>query len=363
MHNRFKKFVDTSFLNRNLEFKTNDFTIILPEIFGFCGGVVSALNKLERTVKQCNENKIYLLGEIIHNPTVNEYFAKKGVRIVPENNLNKIFDVASPPDIIVIPAFGIPLHIEYRVRKTFHNIVDTTCKNVRSVWDFISEESQIGATVLLHGKPGHPEVKASVSRAEKSGSVITLPNIPAAEKFADFIKNGFPEHILNQKESTQFGIHWIINNFNAENFALANQTTMLYDETKKIEEILLEATKKAGSKLSSCNTICRATYLRQKAAGKLCKKKPDLVFVVGGYDSSNTNHLYYLAKNNSKTFYIKNADAITQNSVNCYFPENGVEKKIRIKEVFENSSTIGLLAGASCPFSVINDLIKKIGSV
>jgi 4-hydroxy-3-methylbut-2-en-1-yl diphosphate reductase len=363
MDKNFKNFIDTTFLNDNFDFQKGRFTIHLPEVFGFCGGVISALKKLENTVEQCDESNIYLLGEIIHNPTVNEYFTQKGVNIIPENNIDQIYEVAGVADIIVIPAFGIPLSTEYRLRKAFHNIVDTTCKNVISVWDFISEQSEKGSTIILHGKPGHPEVKATVSRTDKNTSVVILPNIKAAEKFAYFLENGFPEEILKKKESIQYGIYWNINNFNMEDFTLANQTTMLYDDTQKIENIISDAIIKRNAKLSSCNTICRATYLRQKAAEKLCKKQPDLMFVVGGYDSSNTNHLYLLAKKHTKTIYIKDANAITQNTINCYLPEEDIEQKLKTKEIFKDCNSIGILAGASCPFSVINDLINKIGKI
>ena len=363
MNNSFSSFVDSSFCNKKKTFHAGKFEIILPEVFGFCGGVISALKKLENTVQQCKESSIYLLGEIIHNPTVNEYFIQKGVKIIPENNLTSIFNIANPTDIIILPAFGIPLEIEYKVRKHFHNIVDTTCKNVRSVWDFISDQSTKGATIILHGKPGHPEVKASVSRAEKHGSVITLPDISAAEKFISFINNDFHEKTLNKNESIQYGIHWIVNNFNNKKFALANQTTMLYDETKKIEGILSNAARTADAEFYSSNTICKATFLRQKAAEKLCSTKPDLIFVVGGYDSSNTNHLFTLASRNTKTIYIKDDKALTSANVNCYDVKNMSEYKVNTTDVFSNCKRIGLLAGASCPFSVINNLISKLGNI
>ena len=359
----FSDFVDSSFLKKNSEIEKGKYKILLPEVFGFCGGVISALKKLENTVTQCEGINIFLLGEIIHNPTVNEYFSFRGVKIIPENELDKIFTIARPADIVIIPAFGIPLNIEYKGRKFFHNIVDTTCKNVIDVWDFILEEAKKSSTIILYGKPGHPEVKASTSRAARTNSVIILPDIKAAETFTNFIKNGFPEDLQNNSEFDKYGIHWILKDFAPKRFALANQTTMLYNETLKIANMLKNAASAAGYESSSCNTICRATYLRQKAAEKLCDKNPDLIFVIGGYDSSNTNHLFKLADSKTQALYIKDDKALTSKEITCYNLKAKEEFTVKTEKILKNCMTIGLLAGASCPFSVIKKIINKIEKI
>ena len=362
MNKEFSSFIESSFFSTSKNLDVGKFKILLPEVFGFCGGVISALNKLENTLNKCQGIKIFLLGEIIHNPTVNNYFLKSGVKIISEPNLTSIFDIASPADIIIIPAFGIPLDIEYRVRKTFHNIVDTTCKNVKSVWDFIYEESGKNSTILLHGKPGHPEVKASISRSIKSSSVIILPDIAAAETFASYFKKGFP--VLPKKgKFIKDGIHWMINNLNLNRLALANQTTMLYSETKKIEKILKTAIENTNKEFISCNTVCAATHLRQKAAEQLCTQNPDLILVVGGYDSSNTNHLYKLAAAKTKTIYLKDSTAFSHDKIKHFLLEKQKEIIVSTKTIFKDCKTIAILGGASCPFSEIKKLIKKIGEI
>ncbi|MCF7792309.1 MAG: 4-hydroxy-3-methylbut-2-enyl diphosphate reductase [Victivallales bacterium] len=361
MINKFENFVESKLLRGNKEIIKGEIKIYLPEVFGFCGGVISALKKLENTVNHCEDIKIHLLGKIIHNPTVNEYFMNRGVNIISETRLEDVFTEASPKDIIVIPAFGIPLEIEYKVRKHFHNIVDTTCKNVREVWDFISTQALQGAAVLLYGKPKHPEVQASISRVKKYTSVVVLPDFEAARKFSSFLKNGFPADIKMCGEFDSHGIHWIMNNFKTQKFAFANQTTMLYDETLEIADMLKEAAKKNDMNVECCNTVCKATCLRQKKAYELCKKKLDLIFVVGGYDSSNTNHLYKLAESYVKSIYIKDDTALGDEKIKCYSLHNNEEYYVKKEELLKKCRKIGLLAGASCPFSVIHKLINKIG--
>ena len=357
----FEGFINSTFSKENTEFIKGKYKILLPEIYGFCGGVISALKKLNRTVVQCEGLNIFLLGEIIHNPTVNEYFSSKNVKIIPENSLEDIYKVASPADIVVIPAFGIPVQLEYKLRKFFHNIVDTTCKNVMEVWNFISDEALNGSTVLIFGKPGHPEVKASVSRAAKISSVIILPDIDAAKTFSKFMKNGFPEDLCKSGQFEKYGIHWLLKDFSPSKFALANQTTMLADETVQIAKMLKATADTSGYEVISCNTICKATYLRQQAAEKLCLQNPDIVFVVGGYYSSNTNHLYELAKAKvSRILYIEDDKALTEKTIKCYDMENDKTITVDTKSTLENVNTVGLLSGASCPFSVVKSITDKL---
>jgi len=335
------------------------FSIILPKEFGFCGGVVSALKKLEDVVS-CNKGeKIFLLGEIIHNPVVNDYFRKLGVIIVHHNSLETVFELASPQDTIVIPAFGIPISLEQKITSHFKNIVDTTCWNVKSVWKFVEDEALIGSTILLHGKYSHPEVEATLSRAGKS-SVIVLPSVSAVKKFLNIIKSSSSKNDI-KLQLTASDIHFLnFQNFNISRIALANQTTMLYDETVEIECLLSTAFEHSDTKFISCRTICKATYNRQKAALEVCKQNPDLIFVVGGYDSSNTIHLYRLASKHARTYYIKDDTVLSQSEILHFVEEENRLCMTSTRDVFCKVKKIAIFAGASCPHTVIEDVIKKI---
>ncbi len=359
--------VDSLFKNKPESIEFGKFTIKLPKIFGFCGGVVSALIKLENTVKELyTQQKIFLLGEIIHNPTVNQYFISLGVRIIPESELNNIFNIASPDDIIVIPAFGISLKLEKKIRAVYKNVVDTTCKNVKSVWRFIAKEAEKKSTIILYGKPGHPEVKASLSRAGNDCCVIVLHNLKSVRMFTEVLST----QTLNF--SNIFIKDWLVRNkiyfcngesLNVRRLALANQTTMLYNETIDAEKLIRQAADKNNYHFSFCDTICRATYLRQQAAVEVCSQSPDLIFVIGGYESSNTLHLYKLAQKYSKVYYLRDANVITHSTIVHYNSEKEQEETVLIRDIFQNVKTIVILAGASCPFTVINEVIEKLKTI
>ena len=338
------------------------FNIILPKEFGFCGGVVSALKKLEDVVSRNNGEKIFLLGEIIHNPVVNDYFRKLGVVIIHHNSLDTVFELASSEDTIVIPAFGIPISLELKITSHFKNIVDTTCWNVKSVWKFVEDEALNGSTILLYGKYSHPEVEATLSRAGKS-SVIVLPSVDSVKNFLKIIKDFSNKTDLESQMSVS-NIHFLnFQNFNISRIALANQTTMLYDETLEIEDLLSSAFENSGTKFISCRTICKATYNRQKAALEVCRQNPDLIFVVGGYDSSNTIHLYRLASKHAKTYYIKDDTVLSHDSILHFVEEENKLCTTSTCEVFHNVKKIAIFAGASCPHTVIEDVIKKINTL
>ena len=361
--------------------RAGKFKVILPRIFGFCGGVVGALKRLENIIEIKKKSSaheralspkaisptIYLLGEIIHNSTVNQMITSTDVRIIPESRIESVFEVAKKDDYIVIPAFGIPLDLERKIRKQYKNIVDTTCKNVKSVWTFISAEAEKGATILLYGKPGHPEVRASISRADKSNCVIILSDLDSARHFAAYLKNNpfltdIKESDKNILQAKGIFVHHH-QYFNPKRFALANQTTMLFSETKEVESIVRNAINTKYSILVVSDTICNATYLRQQAAIEVCKKKPDLIMVVGGYDSSNTTHLYKLAKQYAAAYYIKDADSINASEITHFIPKLSKEVQASTSEILKDISTIIVLAGASCPFTVINQIIKKLGTL
>jgi len=332
------------------------FEIVLPEVFGFCGGVIHALKLLEETIVGNAGKKLFLLGEIIHNTNVNEYFQSRGVHIIPHKAIEQIFSVAEVDDIIIIPAFGIRTDLEARIRKYFKTVIDTTCKDVKRVWEFVREESLKGSTILIHGHPHHPEVEATVSRASSNSAIVVISNFKAAELFIDWFKERKPLHEISNE------IH-IINSekFNTSRIAMANQTTMLFNETVEIEAILKKTLEQFGCTFVACQTICKATYNRQTAALRLLESEhPDVVFVVGGYGSSNTNNLYFLANEICPTFYIKDSSSIKENELEHYIPLENMTISTPLSEVFSSVKKIAILAGASCPVGIVNDLIERL---
>lgn len=355
-------------VQNNHTLTVNNLTFYLPKNFGFCGGVKTALKMVDKARNSAIEKKdkkstCYLLGEIIHNRDVNRFLIDQGVKIIPENNLESIFDIAGPDDSIIISAFGVDKDLTQRLKQKFkHNIIDAACANVKKVWTFVADQGQKGDTVILYGKPNHAEIKATISRAlTPKNSVIVISNIEKAKYLAtiinDFSKNFNFEMAL--KKIQELDILVLNPNFiDFKNLSLANQTTMLYSKTLKIEKILKNSMKGKGN-LITCNTICRATQIRQDAALELCQNEPDIIIVAGGYESSNTTNLYHLAKEVRKTWFVENSGCIEDDSITHFIP--GDNKIITSKNWYSPEyKKIGILAGASCPAVTVGDIIRKL---
>lgn len=334
------------------------FRVHLPRVFGFCNGVVIALRKIERELENplTPNRKIYLLGEIIHNTTVNERLAEDGVSIIPNADIEKVFDIVDPEDTVVIPAFGIPEPLDRKIRRRHKGqIIDTTCGNVRKVWDFVAAQAEQRATVILHARPDHPEAAATISRAVgKCNAAVIVPSEAAASVLAGVLEGTV--------EPPGEGLRWTApEHFSRKKLALANQTTMSHDETLRIASVIRAAAGRIGAEFTVCDTICEATKKRQDAARELCQKKIDVFLVVGGYDSSNTRHLYEIARLRSPTYYVRDADAFGSEGITHFLPDEG--REVSRPFFWPEVRDIGVLAGASCPPDIINDIVEKLLSL
>ncbi|MCK5805854.1 MAG: hypothetical protein KAI66_23685, partial [Lentisphaeria bacterium] len=292
----------------------------LPGVFGFCGGVLRALRLLDEALDAPGDRRIWLLGEIIHNDTVNNHFRDKGARVLSERDAETIFDCASPNDTAVIPAFGLPQDLEMRVRAFFEPqgvVVDTTCGYVKRIWRFVQDMAAEHRTVLVHGKPSHPETRAILSRAQAAGgAAIVIPTVKDTARVANALVSGacgdLPTEWIGSADSA--GIRRV---------ALAYQTTMLCSETAGIEAVLRQIVCKEGGDLRSADTVCRATQDRQDAARTECAGDCDLSIVVGGFSSSNTSQLHRLAQDSGPAFFIANAEALKLHEIRHYEPSSG----------------------------------------
>ncbi len=208
--------------------------------------------------------------------------------------------------------------------------------------------------MIVHGKPGHPETRATVSRAVGAGAAaVVVPDLFHARELARALRAGapaeFPAPLLHAAERLDF-----------RRLALANQTTMLCSETFRIADVLRAAAEAAGGDLDTLHTVCRATEDRQQAAAELCAQGCDLCLVIGGFSSSNTTQLYRLAETACPTYFIQNAGALNAREIRHYRPEQGCELRSR-NWLPPPGSTIVLLAGASCPPSDIGAVVRRLG--
>ncbi|PKK90201.1 MAG: hypothetical protein CVV64_10760 [Candidatus Wallbacteria bacterium HGW-Wallbacteria-1] len=342
-------------------------TVMLPEVFGFCRGVTRAL-ALAMEAMNSTSGKIILLGEIIHNPFVNKRLMEAGVTIPDEADFKEIIRNSSNTDTIIIPAFGIEKNLEEQLQTHCKaRVVDATCEDVKRIWTFVSSEKDLGRTIVLFGKPSHSEIKATLSRSLGHNCVIIIPKVASAEKLSrELTETASNKSVsLHPSKSTDPEKNGGIAVFNGHlmnpaALSLASQTTMLHSETLELTEILTDLSLAAGGTLHSCSTICRATQQRQDAALELCRENsPDLVIVIGGYDSSNTANLFRIVRSLQKSIFIEGAHCLSESHLSHHDPDSN-ETLIDEEMNWSEFKRIALLAGASCPSAVIGEVIRRL---
>ena len=274
-----------------------DVTIRLAKEFGFCYGVERAIDLAYAARKVFPEDPIYILGEIIHNPDVNEQIRDMGIRSLSGQTKSANFDDLKEGDIVIIPAFGTEVGIRKKLEEKGCRFVDTTCGDVMSVWKRVRQNSRDNVTSIIHGKAYHEETKATSSQATaNSAHYLVVLTLEETDYVCDYILNGGSREDFLEKFR---GCH--SEGFDPEKHLLAvgvaNQTTMMREETEEVQRRIRTAMKqrygeeKLGAHFRFFDTICGATQERQDALKDLLQESMDLLIVVGGYNSSNTSHL------------------------------------------------------------------------
>lgn len=352
--------------------------LVLPEVFGFCRGVKRALVMLAGAVaahcastelgKVDPRQRLFLLGQIIHNPYVNDHFSRLGVRILSREELTDLEKIISRGDCAIIPAFGVPLPIENCLHKIGCRIVDTSCTDVRRLWSWAGQAAASGYGVLIFGRAMHDETVVIKSRLEaSSGRYLVVGDLTEAARFCDMVTGSAPA----DEFPAVFGPQ-ATNASSLEPFlhlAQVSQTTMLYDQTMELRELVRRSfAARFGQdglrgRLLFQPTVCRATQARQAAAVELCRSACDLVVVVGGFGSSNTRHLFELARGYCPAYFIEDAAAIVSaQRLRTIDPAGKHPVAIEGWLPPRRPLRIGVLAGASSPEVVIGEVLQRLAA-
>ncbi len=342
-------------------------TIRLAKQFGFCYGVERAIDLAYAAAKVFSDNRIFLLGEIIHNPDVNAQMQALGIHHLPARPSPADLETLGPEDIVVVPAFGAETETVEKIGARGCRIVDTTCGDVMSVWKRVRQNAREGVTSIIHGKSSHEETLATASRARGTdghGRYLVVFDLQEAEAVARFIEEGGdPVEFMNR-----FGAVASPGFDPAPDLlsiGLANQTTMLRSETEAIQARLRDAVAKRDhgdtSRFRVFDTICGATQERQDSLFELLDKPLDLLVVVGGYNSSNTTHLVEIGIQRVPTWFIRNASClVSKNEIRHYDIHSKSETTSTNWLPDSQSLSIGITAGASCPNNLIEDAIRRL---
>ena len=383
-------------------FRSGRLTIHLAREFGFCYGVDRAVDYAYQARRRFPGRNVFLTGEIIHNPHVNDRLRAEGIRFLSDPGERAA--ALGPDDVVILPAFGVTVGEMARLSNQGCTLVDTTCGSVLNVWKNVVRYARDGFTSIIHGKVKHEETQATASQALKypNGHYLVVLDREEAAIVCDYIRNGGAPSTIREPQgrpepgrgTAGSGSGRAQSRLDREAFmarfgaaaspgfdpdrhlvrvGCANQTTMLMTESLEIGEMVGAAMKdrygEAGlaDHFRAFDTICSATQERQDAVIALLDGQAlDLMVVVGGYNSSNTCNLARICAARVPTFHIAepdglvSADEIRHRPVGAPSTAAGLEVTSRGWLPATGALTIGLTAGASTPNNIVGDVIRRL---
>ena len=279
--------------------------IIVGKTAGFCYGVKNAVDKTKESVQKQKET--YCLGELVHNKQVTQSLEEQGLIII--NN------VEEAKNNVIIRSHGVPKEVYERAEELDLKVIDLTCPNVLKIHNIVKEYSSKGYYIFIIGQKDHAETIGTVSHCKQNSTIIE------SEKDIN-------QTIKEFKET------------NLKKLLIVSQTTFSVEKFEAIVKNIEESINK-DIELKVKNTICNATSVRQKETQEIAKQV-DLMIIIGGKHSSNTNKLYQIAKKEcNKCLLIETAEELD-------------------KDYIIKSEKIGIMAGASTPKESIESTVEKI---
>jgi 4-hydroxy-3-methylbut-2-en-1-yl diphosphate reductase len=344
-------------------------TVRLAREFGFCYGVERAVEYAYQTRTKFPERRIFLAGEIIHNPHVNAKLREMGIEFLSAGDGGFDFSRVEPADVVILPAFGVTIRDFQTLRERGVIVVDTTCGSVLNVWKRVDSYARDGYTALIHGKYYHEETQATASQVLKypGGHYIVVRHMDEARVVCDYIERGGDRAAF----LAQFA-NAVSPSFDPDRdlirIGVANQTTMLARESLAIADQVGQAMARAhgedhrASHFRTFDTICSATQDRQDAVEALLAEPLDVMIVVGGYNSSNTISLATICAARVRTYHIEDAS--------CIDPDRWTIRHLPIGSHDETETPawipadgpvrVGITAGASTPNNKIGEAVARI---
>lgn len=343
-------------------------TVRLAKEFGFCYGVERAIDLAYAARKVFKDERMFILGEIIHNPEVNSQIRAMGIRNLIGAQAEATLDELGPEDVVIVPAFGAEVGTIEHIRRIGCQIVDTTCGDVMSVWKRVRQNARDHATSIIHGKANHEETRATASHAlgrDGTGHYLIVLDLDETDAVCDYIVHGGDKSAFLEKfrGAVSPGFDPDIH---LRTVGVANQTTMMRGETEEVQRRIQQAIARRDGEMGTANyrffdTICGATQDRQDALASMLKLDLDLLLVVGGYNSSNTTHLAEMGEERLPTYFIRNAERLVSGTEITHFDIHAkAEKTTRNWLPCKPHLIVGITAGASCPNNLIEDVIVRL---
>lgn len=281
-------------------------SIRLASTAGFCFGVDRAVKEVEKYIAE--GQKVCTLGPLIHNPSFIASLNARGVYVA--ENIADVKDGYT----LVIRTHGVPKSVTDELDEKRVPYKDVTCPFVKKIHKIVAEQSAAGDVILIAGDPEHPEVQGIRSYALTEAYVFS-----SAEELNALAEKG----VFSDEKS----------------YSLVSQTTFdakEFEKCKKNANLLC-------TNLKIFATICNATALRQEEAERLSREN-DMMIVIGGRNSSNTQKLYSICSKNCESYLIEDASECSE--IN-----------------FNTASSVGVTAGASTPDGIIKEVVKTMSEI
>ena len=340
-------------------------TVRLAKQFGFCYGVERAIDLAYAARKVFADRNIFLVGEIIHNPDVNAQLAAMGIRTLSGPCKLADIDKLSAEDVVIVPAFGAEVAVQERIKARGCQIVDTTCGDVMSVWKRVRQYANDGVTSIIHGKSDHEETRATSSRARSTGGgghFMVVYDLEETDFLCAYLRHGGDRAAFLDKFRGAYS-EGFDPDLHLRKLGVANQTTMLRSETEEVQlRIRAAVTARDGAEenFRVFDTICGATQERQDALLDLLSQPPDLMLVVGGYNSSNTAHLADMAREKLPTYFVLNAGCLESTQLIRNFDTRAGRETTTGDWLPAGPVSLGITAGSSCPSNLIEDVLLRV---
>ena len=348
---------------------------LIARHFGFCYGVENAIEIAYKSLEQNPGKRVFLLSEMIHNPSVNSDLSQRGVQFLREHNGKQLipWDDLNSDDIVIVPAFGTTIEIQQMLanRGIDPYKYDTTCPFVEKVWNRAEALGKKSYTIIVHGKYNHEETIATFSHSKQNSPTLIVRNIEETKSLCDIILGKIPASefytLFEGKYSEGFEVKRDL-----DHIGVVNQTTMLATETQSIADMIKRAMaeKYGEGKIKdhyadTSDTLCYATYDNQQATFGLLNGNADFAIVVGGYNSSNTSHIVGLCESELPVYFISGAEKIiSEKMISHYNIHKNEEQETAdwLKNGSDKPTEIILTSGASCPDAILDEVLQKIVS-
>jgi 4-hydroxy-3-methylbut-2-enyl diphosphate reductase len=352
----------------NYRYEHGRLTVLLAREFGFCYGVDRAVDYAYQARKRFPDRPVFLTGEIIHNPHVNDQLRAQGIRFLsdPHEDASSV----GSNDVVILPAFGVTVAELLRLTSAGCTLVDTTCGSVLNVWKNVSRYAKDGFTSVIHGKHWHEETQATASQAVQvpDGHYLVVLDKSEATVACEYIRGrGDKTAFLEKfKQATSPGFDPDVH---LQRVGCANQTTMLSTESMEIGEMFRQAVRERygepslPTRFRAFDTICSATQDRQDAVvALLAEEQIDLMVVIGGYNSSNTCNLARICADAVPTYHVADPGGLISGEEIRHRDVRQKAEMVTRDWLPAGPVRVGLTAGASTPDNLVEVTVKKLAA-